>query len=157
MTDQNEEATEGVEFGEIDELLDDIVYPITTEEVKQQYGDAEVGRTNAEPISLHELLDHMGEDTFDSEQEFRETIMGQMPRDSEGYGQYSDSRGYTPDKRDDGEDDDGMTTADLEEGPSTDEDIQGGQVDSFDDVDQENEDEDESVDDDADEDTTIGQ
>jgi len=39
---------EGVEFTDINPVLDDISYPITGEELLEQYGNHEIGRTTAD-------------------------------------------------------------------------------------------------------------
>ena len=87
---------EGVDFTDINPVLEEISYPITTAELIEQYGDREFGRTNADPITVEELFGPMGEDTFDSAEELRQMALNQMPRDSVGRARYSD-RGVSDD------------------------------------------------------------
>jgi len=109
---------EGVDFTTINPVLEDLSYPITTEELVDQYGDRELGRTNADPVSVAELFGYI-DDTFDSDQDVRQMMLNQMPRDSEGRTNYSDRGGATPVETDAARAATEQTTADLEEGPAT--------------------------------------
>jgi hypothetical protein len=96
MTDDGTDREEGVDFTDINPALEDISYPITADELIEQHGDREFGRTNADPITVEEVFDHMGEDTFESADEVRQMALSQMPRDSVGRERYSD-RGASTD------------------------------------------------------------
>ena len=111
---------EGVDFTDINPVLDGLSYPITGAELLDQYGDHEIGRTNADPIPIADLFDHMGEDTFESEAAIRQMALSQMPRDSEGRTNYSDRGGATPVETEAAEAATEQTTADLEQGSATD-------------------------------------
>jgi len=110
---------EGVDFTAINPVLDDISYPITTAELVDQYGDCELERTNAEPITVAELFDYI-DDTFDSDEAVRQMVLSQMPRDSEGRTNYSDRGGSTPVETAAAEEAAEQTAADLEQGPAAD-------------------------------------
>lgn len=118
--DEDPDHVEGVDFTDINPVLDEISFPITADELIDKHGDREVDRTNADPISLKELFDYMGEDTFDSEEQLRQMIIGQMPADSEGRTNYSDRGGSHPTTTEAAEDASDQTSADLEDGVSTD-------------------------------------
>ena len=120
MGDDDPDRVEGVDFTDINPVLDDLSYPITADELVERYGDRELERTNADPISIEELFDYMGDDTFESEEQLRQMIMAQMPRDSEGRTDYSDRGGSHPVATDEAEDAGEGTDAELEEGKSTD-------------------------------------
>lgn len=96
MSDNDTTREEGVDFGDINPVLEDLSYPITSEELIEQVGDREMQRTNADPITIEELFGPMGEDTFGSADEIREMALNQMPRDSVGRARYSD-RGVSDD------------------------------------------------------------
>ncbi|MBX0303353.1 hypothetical protein [Haloarcula salinisoli] len=113
------EHVEGVDFTGINPVLEDISYPITTAELVDQHGDREVERTNAEPVSVEELLGYI-DDTFDSDESVRQMILAQMPRDSEGRTNYSDRGGATPVETEAARAATEQTTADLEQGQATD-------------------------------------
>jgi hypothetical protein len=120
MADDDTEFEEGVDFSEIDPILDDLSYPITADELVERHGDVELERTNADPISIEELFDYMGDDTFESEEQVRQMILGQMPRDSVGRAGYSDRGGSQPEATEAAEDAGEGTDADVEDGASTD-------------------------------------
>jgi len=119
---EDREPMEGVELETIDEVLDSIEYPITADEIVERWGDEEVDRTNAEPISLRELFEAMGDTEFTSEQDFQEMLLAQMPRDSEGRTGYSDRGGSLPTETEEAEEAGESTSADFQEGESTDRD-----------------------------------
>lgn len=120
MVDEDTDRVQGVDFTEIDPLLEDLSYPITADELVERYGDREIDRTNADPITIRELFDYMGDDTFESEQQLRQMLLGQMPRDSEGRTNYSDRGGSHPVETEAAEEAAEVTSADLEEGEATD-------------------------------------
>lgn len=119
MSDQPD-TVEGVDFSDLNPVLEELSYPITTDELIDEYGDRELGRTNADPISIAELFEYMGDDTFESEEQLRQMIMSQMPRGSEGRTNYSDRGGANPTITEDAEEADDQTAAGVEEGESTD-------------------------------------
>lgn len=96
MADDEPDRVEGVDFTDIGPVLDRISYPITAEDVVADHGDRVVERTNAEPITVRELFDPLGEDAYASPEELRQTIMTLMPKESVGRQRYSD-RGLSTD------------------------------------------------------------
>lgn len=121
MNDDDTDREEGVDFAEVNPVLEELSYPITTEELVEQHGDRELGRTNADPISLRELFEYMGEDTFESPEGARQMIMSQMPRESVGRRHYSDRGGNLPGEGD--AEDEHPTAADVQGGPASDRDV----------------------------------
>ena len=109
---------EGVDFTSINPVLDDVSYPITTEELVDQHGGRELQRTNAEPVTIEELFGYI-DDTFDSGESVRQMLLSQMPRNSEGRPNYSDRGGATPVETEAAEAAAEQTTADLQPGEST--------------------------------------
>lgn len=120
VEDSGRDRVEGVDFTEINPVLADLSYPISTGEFAEQYGDHELPRTNADPIAVNDLLDYMGEATIESEGELRQTLLGQMPRGSEGRTNYSDRGGATPVQTEAAAEAAEQTTADLQPGEATD-------------------------------------
>ena len=123
MARDDHDREEGVDFTEFGPVLEDISYPITTDELVERYGDYELDRTNADPITVRELFNFMGDDTFESSEEARQMIMSQMPRESVGRTNYSDRGGASPVESDAAEDAEHVTDADIEGGPAADRDI----------------------------------
>lgn len=102
-----EDATdrdEGVDFTDINPVLEGIHYPTTVEEFTAEHGEHTIERTNADAITVRELFDGTGEDTFGSAEEVRQSILNLMPRESVGRQRYSDRGGSTPDTALDDED-----------------------------------------------------
>ena len=120
MSDDDPDRVQGVDFEGIEPVFDELSYPITADELVERYGDRKIERTNAEPISIEELFDYMGDDTFESEEQLRQMILGQMPRDSVGRTNYTDRGGATPEATEEAEDADESTSADFQEGEATD-------------------------------------
>jgi len=118
MTDDSRRV-EGVDFSEIDPLIDDVSYPITADELVDRFGDVELDRTNADSIAVAELFEYMGEDRFDSKNGVRQMLLSQMPQDSEGRTNYSDRGGSHPVETEAAEEAAEQTAADLEQGEST--------------------------------------
>lgn len=120
MADDDPDRVEGVDFTDINPILEDLEYPITADEIVERYGDRELERTNADPISIEELFDYMGDNTFESEEGLRTMILGQMPRDTEGRTNYSDRGGSSPVQTEEAREAEEQTAADVEEGKATD-------------------------------------
>lgn len=99
MANEGPDRVEGVDFTDVGPLLEEIPYPITTEELVAEYGDYSVRRTNAGPITIRELFEPMGEDTSGSADELRQSILALMPKESVGRQRYSD-RGLSIDDDD---------------------------------------------------------
>lgn len=96
MADQPDERIQGVDTEDLNAVLEDVSYPITVDELIEQRGEREIERTNAEPITIRELFEPMGGDTFESTDEVRQMVLTLMPRESVGRPQYSDRGGSHP-------------------------------------------------------------
>jgi hypothetical protein len=104
---QDSDRTEGVDFTDVDPILEDASYPITVDDLVSEHGDATVERTNADPISIRDLLGEMDGDTsFESADGARETMLTMMPQDSVGEPGQSD-RGPAGDEYQEQEDESG--------------------------------------------------
>jgi len=90
MTGKERERIQGVDFTDITPLLEELAYPISATELVDRLGHREVERTNAGPITIRSLFEPMGEDTIESVDGARSSILSLMPRDSEGRQRYSD-------------------------------------------------------------------
>ncbi|WP_123535499.1 DUF5789 family protein [Halosimplex salinum] len=121
MTDDGgHDRFEGVDFTEMNPVLEELSYPVSTDEFVADHGDRELPRTNADPISVGELFSYMGDATFESEGELRQTLLGQMPRGTGGRTNYSDRGGSTPVTTEAAKRVGEQTAADLERGDATD-------------------------------------
>ncbi|WP_254274423.1 hypothetical protein [Haloarcula marina] len=114
MADDSPTQSEGVVFSSINPVLDEISYPITATAFVERYGDRELERTNADPISVRELFGDMGKTTFESPDGVRQMLLSQMPSGSGGRTHYSDRGGTTPTETDAAEAAATQTSADAE-------------------------------------------
>lgn len=119
---QDTERMEGVEVSDLEPVYEGVTFPVTANEIVEEYGDIELDRTNAESITIRELFEPMGDTEFHSEDDLETMIMGQMPQDSEGRTNYSDRGGSHPVETDEAANAGEQTSADLEEGEATDRD-----------------------------------
>lgn len=106
--DDDTDREQGVDFSTVDSLLEELDYPVTTDDLVAEHGQRSIERTNAEPITIRELFDGVGDETFESAEAVRQSVLNLMPEESVGREGYSDRGGSTPDEQvdDDGEDDD---------------------------------------------------
>lgn len=103
MSDDSD-RTEGVNVGDLEPVLEALSYPVTAEEIVAEHGDRELQRTNAEPVTLAELLGPMGETEFESPKDLETMVIGQMPEETTGRENYSDRGGSQPTGTEDAED-----------------------------------------------------
>ena len=93
MTEEPADSEEGVDFTDLNPVLDDLSYPITKEEFVEEHGDHSIERTSADPITVREVFEETGEDTFESGDEVRQAVLNLMPRGAVGREGYSDRGG----------------------------------------------------------------
>lgn len=96
MPGDNPDRVEGVDFTNMNPVFESVSYPISDDELVAQHGERRIERTNAEPITLQELFDPMGEDTFETTDDIRQMILTLMPSESVGRENYSDRGGTHP-------------------------------------------------------------
>lgn len=89
---------EGVNFDEVDPVLEDLDYPVSKEKLVSEHGDVTLERTSADKITVRELFADMGETEFESAEDIRQFLLNMMPKDSEGRQRYSDRGGSMPDE-----------------------------------------------------------
>lgn len=99
---------EGVDFTDFNPVLEEISYPISETELVEEHGDHTIERTNADPITVEDLFEGTGEQTFEGPEEVKQSVLNLMPRDSVGQARYSDRGGATPEPLDDDESDERM-------------------------------------------------
>lgn len=85
---------QGVEFGEFEQTMEEIDYPIDNEELLEQYGDAEL-ELSGEPTTLSEVLEPVQDDeqTYENEEDLETMIMNMVGDDAVGREGYSDRGG----------------------------------------------------------------
>lgn len=78
-------------LSQADELLGDLKYPVTSEEIAVEYGDQEMDLSN-ETESLGSVFDRLVDERFESEAEAREAIYGEITGDAGGATEYNPER-----------------------------------------------------------------
>lgn len=97
MSENETDREEGINFTDINPVLEEIEYPITMEEFVAKHGSHTIERTNADPITVQEVFEGTGEDTFESAEEVQQSLLNLMPEESVGREGYSDRGGSPPD------------------------------------------------------------
>ncbi|WP_122087985.1 DUF5789 family protein [Halalkalicoccus subterraneus] len=85
---------QGVEFGEFEETMEEIDYPIDNDELLEQHGDDEL-ELSGEPTTLSEVLDPIQDDeqTYETEEDLETMVMNMVGDDAVGREGYSDRGG----------------------------------------------------------------
>lgn len=85
---------QGVEFGEFEETMETLDYPIDHDELLDEHGDAEL-ELSGEPTTLAEVLDPVQDDaqTYENEEDLETMIMNMVGDDAVGREGYSDRGG----------------------------------------------------------------
>lgn len=87
MTDDETEM--GVDFGDLEEELENHDYPADTEELLDAYGDETVTFSEGE-ATFRELLEPTGDQEFDSEDDVRQMVFTMVGDEAIGRKNYSD-------------------------------------------------------------------
>ena len=88
--DDREDSVERM-LSQADELLGDLKYPVSSEEIAAEYGDQESDLAN-ETESLGSVFDRLVDERFESEAEAREAIYGEITGEAGGPSEYNDQR-----------------------------------------------------------------
>lgn len=98
MADEEPDRNQGVNLADIDALLEDVAFPVTAGELVDRHGERTIERTNADPISLRELLEPVADETFGTPDDVSQMLMSLMPTESVGRERYSDRGGSRPEE-----------------------------------------------------------
>lgn len=88
--DNREDSVERM-LSQADELLGDVKYPVTSEELAAEYGDQESDLAN-ETESLGSVFDRLVDERFESAAEAREAIYGEITGEAGGPSEYNEER-----------------------------------------------------------------
>ncbi|WP_436932298.1 DUF5789 family protein [Halosimplex halobium] len=103
MAEDDTDHEQGVEFGSIESVFEEVSYPVTAGDLVDEYGDREIQRTSAEPIAVRDLFAGSGDQSFESDEELRQGMLNMMPAESVGRQRYSDRGGSDRDDIDQAE------------------------------------------------------
>jgi|GEM_PF-85729 hypothetical protein len=93
-TDTDADATDdskaiGVEFGDLDDELDEMEYPVEAEELLDDYG-SETLEFEEGSATLEELLEPMGSQSFESKNSVQQAVLTMVGDEAIGRKNYSD-------------------------------------------------------------------
>lgn len=94
MSTDEDSRTRGVEFGPLADELEDEEYPIGKDEVVERYGDYELELEDG-GSSVREVLGPLGETTYESAEEVRQSILNMVGDGAVGREDYTDRGGHT--------------------------------------------------------------
>ncbi len=97
MPTDNESREQGVEFGSLADELESEQYPIDKSELLETYGDRKLELQNGGQ-TLREVLDPLGETTFESAGEVTQSVIGMVGDAAIGRKHYSDRGGQAPEE-----------------------------------------------------------
>lgn len=100
MTDpDSDEREQGIDFGELDDRVDEGEFPLTTEELLEEYGGVELGLPDG-TRTVEEVLGSSDVESqeFESMQEIREAVLGMVDDDALEREGYSDRGGQAADE-----------------------------------------------------------
>ncbi|MCW8173147.1 DUF5789 family protein [Natrialba swarupiae] len=92
-TDDTDEIT-SVEVGAVNQLFQDVTFPLTTEELLVEFPDVEITYPH-ESDTLRTILETSGHETYESRNELELAVLNGVRRDAVGRPHYSD-RGDSP-------------------------------------------------------------
>lgn len=78
-------------LSQADELLGEVKYPVTSEELAAEYGDQELDLPN-ETESLGSVFDRLVDERFESAEEAREAVYGEITGEAGGPSEYNEER-----------------------------------------------------------------
>jgi len=99
MTEDKRERTLGVDLGELSEELDDHEYPVSADDLVEEYGDHEIELENGSE-TVRSVLGPLNED-YESADDVRQSIVGMVDSEAVGRQRYSDRGGFEQSAPDD--------------------------------------------------------
>ncbi|SFS09602.1 hypothetical protein SAMN05216559_3544 [Halomicrobium zhouii] len=82
----------GIEFGALQEDLENESYPISKEELLEKYGDRTVEHSGGES-TVEEVIGPLGREEFEGQDQIHQSILNMVGDDAEGRKEYSDRGG----------------------------------------------------------------
>ncbi len=92
MSDDQDSREQGIDFGDLEDELAALEYPIDNDELLDTYGDAEITHPNGTE-TLSDVLDEAEGQTYGSEGELREMVFNMVGEEAVGREGYSDRGG----------------------------------------------------------------
>jgi hypothetical protein len=93
----SDERSQGVDFGDVEDELENYDYPATPEELREEFGEETVEYNDGEE-SLDDVLEGVGVDEFESSEEVYETVMMMVGGEATDEGHSDRGAGTAPDE-----------------------------------------------------------
>lgn len=95
-----DDREQGIDFGQLDDRLEQQDYPVTTDELLEEYGEYEIKHSNG-TTTLNDILNPLKQENhqYESAEEVRQMIFNMVGTEAVGRDQYSD-RGTGEDQSD---------------------------------------------------------
>lgn len=87
--DAEDDDVRSLEMDEVTEIFDSNRFPLTTEEIIEEYGDHEIGYPNGSE-RLADILETSGTETYENADELELAILNGVGREAVGRPRYSD-------------------------------------------------------------------
>lgn len=84
MEDSDQSRQQGIEFGDLPEDLEEASYPLSKDDLFEQYGDRELTYPTTDSMTVQETLEPVGVEEFESADDVLETLTQMSDRDAVG-------------------------------------------------------------------------
>jgi len=102
MTDEDDDREQGIEFGGLDDDLEEVDYPITNEELVERFGTRTLGTADGE-VTVRETLAGQSDVTYESPGDVHDAVLNMVGSEAVGRKGYSDREPSIDDGREDDE------------------------------------------------------
>lgn len=89
MADEDDDRDHGIEFGDLEDEMDRVDYPIANDEFVERFGDRRIGVPDGE-VTVAETLGPLGETTHESPDDVHDAILNMVGEEAVGREDYSD-------------------------------------------------------------------
>ena len=93
----SDERSQGVDFGDVEDDIENYDYPATPEELREDFGDETVEYNGGEQ-SFGDVLEGVGVEEFQSAEEVYETVMMMVDEEATDEGHSDRGAGTAPDE-----------------------------------------------------------
>ena len=89
MADENDDRDQGIQFGDLEDELEAIDYPITNEELIERFGDRTLETADQE-VRLDDVLAEQSDTTYESPSDVHDGVLNMVGDEALGREGYSD-------------------------------------------------------------------
>ena len=89
MTDENDDREQGIEFGEFDDALGSVDFPIDNADLVERFGDYTLGTAEGE-VTVRETLGPLSDRTYGSVEDVHDAVLNMVDDQAVGRENYTD-------------------------------------------------------------------